>query len=98
MLDRLVSMSILSHSGDKHFRDFVDAHSIIGKIIQGRSGEDGIHLCIEGISSTHEIDQSLWVLKHRPGIMPGIAFVRCITPFKWIEWRLERSVFESSSH
>ena len=98
MLNRLVTVSIITHIHDLHFAYLMDYTTIITVIEQRRHIEYGIHHCVETGLPSHQVDQSLWVMEDRPGIMPAISFRKGIPPFQRVERRLECTVFITTTH
>ncbi len=98
MLNGLVPVSIVTHIHDLHFADFMNHLSVVGIIEDGGHHEDRIKHGYKRLLSAHQIDQSLYIVKDRPGIVPAVPFGKSIAPFKRAKWFLEGSVLISSAH
>src|SRR5258708_23949888 len=98
MLNRLVAMRILPHARDLHFAYLVNDASIITIIEYRGHNEDRIQHLHKGLFASHQVDQTLYIMKNAPAIMPAIPFRKCITPFEWIERGLKAAVFIFPPH
>ncbi|MNE66761.1 hypothetical protein D3C80_1623340 [compost metagenome] len=98
MLNRLISVCILSHVCNLHFFDFMNHSAIITVVINRRKRKHGVELCKEVVLPSHQINQTLNIVENRPGVMPAVSFRKCITPFKRIERSLKLSVRIFPSH
>ena len=98
MLNGLIAMCILTHTGYLHFPDLVDRTAVIAVVENGRHDEDGVQHLYKFFFAAHQIDQALNIVENAPAIVPAIAFGEGISPFEGAEGRLELSVFVFSAH
>ena len=98
MLDGLVAMRIVAHIHNLHFTNFVYHEAIIAVVKHRWQGKHRVQHTCKGFLAIHQMNESLHVMKHRPGVMPAVSFRKRISPLEWIEWSLECSVFILSAH
>ena len=98
MLDRLVTVSVVTHVHDLHFADFMDHLTVIAVVEQRRNGKYGVEHHNERIFTTHQVDQSLRIVENRPSIMPAVSFCKGIPPFQRRERSLESTVGILATH
>ena len=66
----LVAVGIVTHVHNLHLTDLVDGKAIVAVIKHGRQGKYRVEHLIKGCLTTHQVDESLWVVEYRPGVMP----------------------------
>ena len=91
-------MRVIPHIGNFHFADFMNDSTVVTVIEYRWKTEYGIKHTDKHLLAPHQVDQSLYVMEHRPGIVPAISFGKSISPFKGIKRRLERTVGILSTH
>ena len=62
------------------------------------AGENRIQHGDKVLLPSHQIDESLHIMKHAPCIMPTVAFGKSIAPFIRTERRLECTIFVFPAH
>ena len=85
VLNRLIPVSILPHIHDLHFTNFMNHTSIIARIENGRHDKYGIQHRHKLLRSSHQINQSLRIVKNRPRIMPTVSFGKSISHLKGLK-------------
>ena len=98
MLDRLVTMCIVSHVSDLHFTNLMNHSSVIAVIKYGRKIEYRVEHADKHLLTAHQFNQPLYIVEYRPGVVPTISFRKGISPFEGIERSLESSVGVLSAH
>ena len=98
MLDRLVAMCIIAHIRNLHFLYFMNALPVIAIVINRRNHKNRIQHGDKVLLPSHQIDESLHIMKHAPCIMPTVAFGKSIAPFIRTERRLECTIFVFPAH
>src|SRR5882724_3524724 len=98
MLDGLIAMCILAHTCDLHFPDLMDHTSIVAIVESRRHDKDRIQHLHKSLPATHQVHQSLYIMKYAPAVMPAIPFGEGVAPFKGIERGLEAAVLVLSPH
>ena len=82
MLDRLVAMCIIAHIHNLHFLYFMNALPVITIVINRRNHKNRIQHGDKVLLPSHQIDESLHIMKHAPCIMPTVAFGESIPPLQ----------------
>ena len=98
VLDRLVSMCIVTHIHHGHFTNLMNYKTIIAVIKYRRYREDRIKHRHKGLVPSHQVNQSLRVMEYRPGVVPAVSFSEGIPPFQRRERLHEFTVFLFASH
>ena len=91
-------MGVIPHVHHGHFPNFMNDKTIIAVIKYGRNGKHRIEHRHKHLVSPHQVNQSLRVVKYRPGVMPAVSFGKSIPPFEWRERRHESAVLFLSPH
>ncbi len=97
MLNGLVSMRILSHVHHLHFPHFVNHGAALQPLRPGNE-KYGIKHFSENLSTPHQVDQSLGVMKNGPGVVPAVAFGEIAAPGSRIEFCREGAVVGTTRH
>ena len=98
VLDRLVAVGIVAHVHDLHLADLVDGEAVVTVVEDGGQAEYRVHHLVELSLAAHQVDQSLWVVEHAPGVVPTVALREGIAPFQGVERLCELPVLQSASH
>ncbi len=98
MLDGLVAVGIVAHVHHGHLADFVDREAVIAVVIERRNGKYGVEHGVHSVRAAHESGQPVRVVKHRPCVVPRVAFREVAAPFQRRERQSERSVGATAAH
>ena len=91
-------MGIIAEVHNLHLAYFVDHVAVVGIIEDGRKNEHRVEFLGKGLTSSHERDESLWIVEHRPRIVPAVALGEDTAPLEGIEVALEGAVGIAASH
>ena len=98
MLRGLVSVGVVAHVGHLHFGNFVDAEPVVAVVVDGRHDEDRVEHPRESFAFSHQVDQSLDIVEHRPCVVPRVSLGEGVAPLVGAEGRLERPVGIAAPH
>ena len=98
MLGRLVTVGVVAHIHHLHLADLMDHAAIVALVEQRRHIEDRVQHRHEFFTATHQVDKTLRVVEHAPGVVPAVAFGEGIAPFQRRERSLETAVGVAAAH
>ena len=98
VLDRLVTMCVVTHVHHSHFSDFVDWETIVAIIIDRWNGKYRVEHLNVFFLTAHQVNQTLRIVEYRPTIVPAVTFSKVTTPLQWREFFRECTIFLLTAH
>ena len=99
MMNRLISMGILSHIDHHHLGHLMNHPAVSTHFHRIRNRKDRIQFRSKIAFASHQVDQALNIVHHRPVILPGISFDKRSAPSGRIEIFLSPfSIRQASPH
>ena len=98
MLDGLVAMGILPHVFCLHLLHLMYHVAVIAWMHRAGERKHGVKFGCKRLVTAKEVDESLNVMKHRPYIMPGIAFGIGSAPSERVERCNPRAILMAATH
>ena len=98
MLNRLVSVSILSHICQFHFFHFMDDPAVSSRFNRTRQREHRIYLSRKLLIISKQINQTLYIMEYRPCVMPSITFTERSAPLQRIKRFLPFTIYPFTTH
>ena len=98
MLDRLVTVGVVTHVHHRHLTNLVDYLAIVAIVEQRRNREDRIQHLHERSLATHQVDQALRIMEHTPRVVPAVTLGEGITPFQRREGGHELAILQAATH
>ncbi len=97
MLNRLVSVRVLAHVHHLHFPHLVNHGTALQSLCTGNE-KYGVEHAGERLFTPHQVDQSLWIVKNRPGVVPAVALREIAAPGRRIKFRRKGAVVGTTRH
>ena len=98
MLDRLVSMRIVTHVHDLHLADLMYHETVVAFVEMRRHGEDAVESLRELVLASHKGHKSLYIMEYRPCIMKRVTLGKVAAPLKRAERTTEIAVLLAAVH
>ena len=98
VLDGLIAVGIIAEIHDLHLANLVDGETVVAIVEDWRQVEYGVEHLVEDSVSTHEVDESLRIVEHRPSVVPTVALCEDIAPLQRVVRCLEFAVLLLAAH
>ena len=76
----------------------MDNGAVVAVVEQWRHVEHRVEHLVEHLLATHEVDESLRVVEHRPCVVPSVALGEGVAPLQRRERLLELAVLQTTAH
>ena len=98
MLDGLVPVGVLSHSGILHLRHLMDYVTIASRIHDWRCSEHCIKFFRECLVASKQVDEPLYILENGPEVVPRVTLHVWASPLDRIERFIPAAVLHPAAH